>query len=218
MHALLDTSSADRITPGPSVGQADGATDSSVKGLAPQRLDELLLQSIADGDRSAMRVLFQRYNVRLYRFILRLVRNAALAEDIVSEVFLEVWRSAGRFKAKSQVSTWLFAIARHKAISALRHRSEAQLDDHMAAAVVDPLDSPETHSAQMDRCEIIQKCLKRLSPRHREIIDLVYYHEKSVKEVAEIVGVPRGTVQTRMFYARKRMAKLLAAAGIRGVC
>ena len=136
----------------------------------------------------------------------------------MSEVFFDVWRGAGRFQAKSQVATWLLAIARYKAISAMRHRSEAQLDEHMAEAIADPRDNPETHADQQDRCEIIQKCLKRLSPHHREIIDLVYYHEKSVKEVAQIVGVPEGTVKTRMFHARKHMSKLLAAAGIRGVC
>ena len=136
----------------------------------------------------------------------------------MSEVFFDVWRGAGRFKAESQVATWLLAIARYKAISALRRRSEAQLDEHMAEAIADPRDNPETHADRQDRCEIIQRCLTRLSPRHREIIDLVYYHEKSVKEVAQIVGVPEGTVKTRMFHARKHMSKLLAAAGIHGAC
>jgi RNA polymerase sigma-70 factor (ECF subfamily) len=218
MRTLSDSSSGDCIAQGSQVGQPSGAGASPATGLAPQRLDDLLLQSIAAGDKDAMRVLYQRYNVRIYRFILRLVGNAALAEDIMSEVFLEVWRGAGRFKAKSQVATWLLAIARYKAISALRHRPEPQLDDHMAATIADPRDNPEVQTGQMDRSEIIQKCLTRLSPRHREIIDLVYYHEKSVKEVAQIVGVPEGTVKTRMFYARKHMSKLLTAAGIHEAC
>jgi RNA polymerase sigma-70 factor (ECF subfamily) len=71
----------------------------------------------------------------------------------------------------------------------------------MAEAAVDPLDDPETQTDHKDRCEIVQKCLKRLSPRHREILDLVYYHEKSVREVAQIVRIPEGTVKTRMFPA-----------------
>src|ERR1700719_3308470 len=117
MLALSDSSSGDIIAPGFPVGQPTRAGASSATGLAPQRLDDLLLQSIAAGDKSAMRVLYQRHNVRIYRFILRLVGNTALAEDIVSEVFFEAWRGAGRFKAQSQVVTWLLAIARHKAIS-----------------------------------------------------------------------------------------------------
>jgi RNA polymerase sigma-70 factor, ECF subfamily len=217
MRTLTDSLDGliDHVAP---VGQPTGEGASAVKVTAPSRLDELLLQSIAAGDKCAMRVLFQRHNVRIYRFVLRLVGNASLAEDIVSEVFLVVWRGASRFKAESQVTTWLLAIARHKAISALRRRAEAQLDDHTAAAIVDPRDDPETRMDKQDRSEIIQKCLARLSPSHREIIDLVYYHGKLVKDVAQIVGVPEGTVKTRMFHARKHLSKMLMAAGIHGAC
>jgi RNA polymerase sigma-70 factor (ECF subfamily) len=200
------------------VAQTTGEGTLAAEVMAPSRLDELLLQSIAAGDSSAMRVLFQRHNVRIYRFVLRLVGNAALAEDIVNEVFLVVWRSAGRFKAESQVTTWLLAIARHKAISALRRRAEAQLDDHTAAAIVDPRDDPETKMDKQDRSETIRNCLARLSPSHREIIDLVYYHGKLIRDVALIVGVPEGTVKTRMFHARKQLSKMLTAAGIHGPC
>jgi RNA polymerase sigma-70 factor (ECF subfamily) len=181
-----------------------------------QRLDESLVDSIAAGDKFAMQVLFQRHNVRVYRFVLRLIGNASLAEEIVSEVFLNVWRRAGTFEAKCQVTTWLLAIARHKAISVLRRRSEAQLDDDLAATIADPGDDAETVLDREDRSKIIRRCLTQLSPSHREIIDLVYYHEKSVEEVAQIVGAPKSTVKTRMFYARSHMANLLAAAGIRG--
>jgi RNA polymerase sigma-70 factor (ECF subfamily) len=216
MRTLTDTSLHDLIAPVVSVGQPAGEGASAAQALAPNRLDELLLQSIAAGDKCAMRVLFQRHNLRIYRFVLRLVGNTALAEDIVSEVFLAVWRGAGRFKAESQVTTWLLAIARHKAISVLRRRAEAQLDDHTAAAIVDPRDDPETRMHKQDRSETIQKCLARLSPSHREIIDLIYYHGKLVRDVAQIVGVPEGTVKTRMFHARKQLSKMLTAAGING--
>ncbi|HWF93593.1 MAG TPA: sigma-70 family RNA polymerase sigma factor [Xanthobacteraceae bacterium] len=181
-----------------------------------QRLDETLLGSIAAGDRFALQVLFQRHNVRVFRFVLRLTGNAATAEEIVSEVFLDVWRHAGTFQAKCQATTWLLTIARHKAISALRRRSEVPLDDDLAAAVPDPGDDAETVLEMKDRGKLVRACLTRLSPLHREIIDLVYYHEKSVDEVAGIVGAPKSTVKTRMFYARSHLAKLLAAAGLDG--
>jgi RNA polymerase sigma-70 factor (ECF subfamily) len=179
-----------------------------------QRLDETLLESIAAGDRFAMQVLFQRHNVRIYRFVLRLIGNESVAEEIVSEVFLNVWRQAGTFEAKCQVTTWLLTIARHKAISVLRRRSEVHLDDDMAATIADPGDNAESVLDREDRSKVIRACLTRLSPSHREIIDLVYYHEKSVDDVARIVGAPKSTVKTRMFYARSHMAKLLIAAGI----
>src|SRR5258708_889319 len=189
---------------------------SGTEGAAParQRLDETLLESLAGGDRFAMQVFFQRHNVRVYRFLLRLIGNASVAEEIVSEVFLEVWRRAGTFEAKCQATTWLLAIARNKAMSALRRRSEAQLGDTGAATIADPSDDAETVLDREDRGKIIRACLTQLSPSHREIIDLVYYHEKSVAEVARIVGAPKSTVKTRMFYARSHMARLLAAAGL----
>jgi RNA polymerase sigma-70 factor (ECF subfamily) len=182
-----------------------------------QRLDKTLLESIAAGDKFAMQVLFQRHNVRVYRFVLRLLGNPALAEEIVGEVFLNVWRRAGSFDAKCQVTTWLLAIARHKALSVLRRRPETQLDEEMAASIADPGEDAEAVLDRKERSKIIRGCLTQLSPAHREIIDLVYYHEKSVDEVARIVDAPKSTVKTRMFYARSHMAKLLAAAGVRSL-
>jgi RNA polymerase sigma-70 factor (ECF subfamily) len=176
--------------------------------------DEKLIDLIADGDKRAMQVLYARHNVKVYRFILRLTGNTSLAEDLVSEVFLDVWRQAEGFEAKSQVSTWLLAIARYKALSALRRRTDEHLDDRMAATIEDTADTPETVVHTKDRNTIVQKCLTQLSPAHREVIDLVYYHEKSVDEVARIVGVPPATVKTRMFYARSKMADLLKQAGV----
>jgi RNA polymerase sigma-70 factor (ECF subfamily) len=176
--------------------------------------DETLVGLIADGDKRAMQVLYARHNVRVYRFVLRLTGNQSLAEDLVSEVFLDVWRQAEGFESKSQVSTWLLAIARYKALSALRRRTDEHLDDQMAASIEDTSDDPETVVNTKDRASIIQKCLTQLSPAHREVIDLVYYHEKSVDEVAQIVGVPAATVKTRMFYARNKMADLLKQSGV----
>ena len=176
--------------------------------------DEVLIGRIATGDRLAMQVLFARHHVRVYRFVLRLVRDESVAEDLISEVFLDVWRQAGRFEGRSQVSTWLLAIARFKALSALRRRPDEELDDETAEAIEDPSDDPEVALEKKDKSAAIRKCLEKLSAEHREIIDLVYYHEKSVEEVAQIVGIPENTVKTRMFYARKRLAELLKAAGI----
>jgi RNA polymerase sigma-70 factor (ECF subfamily) len=175
--------------------------------------DETLIRAIAAGDRRAMQALYARYSVRIYRFVLRLTNDRSLAEDIASEVFIDVWRGAEGFKVKSQVSTWMLAIARHKALSALRRRSDERLDEN-ATAIADPADDAETTVDKRDRSALVQHCLSQLSALHREVLDLVYYHEKSVDEVAEIVGAPANTVRTRMFYARKRMQTLLEAAGV----
>src|SRR5436305_12109724 len=185
-----------------------------LRGPAQETSDGALIGLIADGDKRAMQVLYARHNVRVYRFILRLTGNTSLAEDLVSEVFLDVWRQAEAFESKSRVSTWLLAIARYKALSALRRRSDEHLDDRIAATIEDTSEDAETVVYNKDRNTIVQKCLTRLSPAHREVIDLVYYHEKSVDEVSRIVGVPAATVKTRMFYARNKMAELLKQSGV----
>jgi RNA polymerase sigma-70 factor, ECF subfamily len=176
--------------------------------------DEVLIARIAGGDRLAMQVLFARHHVRVYRFILRLVRNEATAEDLISEVFLDVWRNAAKFEARSAASTWLLGIARFKALSALRRRSEEELDEEMAEQIEDQADDPEAALAKKDKGALLRQCLTALSAEHREVIDLVYYHEQSVEEVAKIVGIPEATVKTRMFYARKKLSELLKEQGV----
>lgn len=172
-------------------------------------LDEALIARVAEGDRRALQRLFVRHQRRVYRFVLRLVSNSATAEDIVSEVFIDLWRQAANFDRRAQFSTWMLAIARNKAITAMRRRIDQPLED--AEAVADPAITAEEVSDAGRRSTALRACLGQLSPAHREIVDLVYYDEKSVDEVSAIIGVPAATVKTRMFYARKRLAALLRA-------
>jgi len=180
--------------------------------------DEVLISRIAAGDRLAMQVLYARHHVRVYRFVLRLVRNEATAEDLISEVFLDIWRQAGKFEGRSAASTWMLSIARFKALSTLRRRPEDELDDETAERIEDHADDPETTLAKKEKGSLLLQCLTKLSADHREIIDLVYYHEKSVEEVAEIVGIPEATVKTRMFYARKKLSEFLKEQGLDRGC
>jgi RNA polymerase sigma-70 factor (ECF subfamily) len=183
---------------------------------APDTSDEVLIGKIAAGNRLAMQALFARHNVRIYRFVLRMVGDNGLAEDLTSEVFLSVWQQAHRFEARSAVTTWLLAIARYKALAELRRRPQAASSERESSDISDPADTPDVAFEIKHRGEILRKCLARLSREHREVIDLVYYHEKSVQEVAEIIGIGGNTVKTRMFYARKQLSKLLEAEGVVG--
>ncbi|WP_298240260.1 sigma-70 family RNA polymerase sigma factor [uncultured Bradyrhizobium sp.] len=176
--------------------------------------DDMLLESIAEGNRTSMHILYCRHNVRVYRFILRIVRDATAAEDLVSQVFLDVWRTAGQFQGRSQVSTWLLSIARFKALTAMRQRRFEDIDQEDVRQIPDGADTPETSLDRSDTSAILRACVQKLSPAHREIINLVYYHEKSVEEVGQIIGIPQSTVKTRMFYARKQLAELLKGAGV----
>src|SRR5467141_957241 len=135
--------------------------------------DEVLIGRIANGDRLAMQVLYARHHVRVFRFVVRLVRDEGTAEDLISEVFLDVWRQANRFEGRSAVSTWVMAIARFKALSAMRRRPDQELNEETAEAIEDTADDPEVVVQKKDKSESIRKCLTALSPEHREIIDLV---------------------------------------------
>ncbi|KAA0078125.1 sigma-70 family RNA polymerase sigma factor [Tardiphaga sp. P9-11] len=176
--------------------------------------DEMLLENIAGGDRSAMHTLYARHNVRVYRFVLRMLRDTSAAEDLVSQVFLDVWRTASQFEGRSQVSTWLLSIARFKALTALRQRKYEDIDQDDVMEIADQADTPEASLDRSRTSAILRACVAKLSPAHREIVNLVYYHEKSVEEVASMIGIPASTVKTRMFYARKQLADLLKTAGI----
>ena len=186
---------------------AHAARDSSADAVP----DEALIRRIAAGDQLAMRTLFARHRIPLYRWLLRIVRDETTAEDLLSDVFLDVWRQAASFEGRASVSTWLLAIARYKALSARRSRVNVELDERIAATIADPADNPEAALQTKNRSEVLRDSLASLSPELGEVIDLVYYHGKSVKEAAEIVGVGEATVKTRMFYARRKLASLVAA-------
>jgi RNA polymerase sigma-70 factor (ECF subfamily) len=176
--------------------------------------DEMLLENIASGDRTAMHTLYARHNVRVYRFVLRMLRDTSATEDLVSQVFLDVWRTASQFEGRSQVSTWLLSIARFKALTALRQRRHEDIDQEDVLEIADQADTPEASLDRSNTSAILRACVAKLSPAHREIINLVYYHEKSVEEAGAIIGIPQSTVKTRMFYARKQLADLLKGAGV----
>ena len=175
--------------------------------------DEMLLRGIAEGDKAAMHIIFARHRLRVFRFIKSIVRNPAIADDLVSQVFLDVWRSANTFENRARVSTWLLSIARFKAFGALRAKTHEAIDQDDLVGVADDADTPEVALDRKQTNAILRACIDRLSPAQREIIDLVYYHERSVVEASEIVGAPCATVKSRMFYARKHLAKMLANAG-----
>ncbi len=157
-----------------------------------------------------MQTLYGRHHVRIFRFLVRLVSDAGRAEDLVSEVFLCVWRQAGTFENRSRASTWMLSIARFKALTARSRRRDGQLDETATAILADAADTPEQAVLHSDRNAQLRSCIAQMSREHREVIDLVYYHDKSVEEVALIIQLPKNTVKTRMFYARKRLARILS--------
>ena len=180
---------------------------------AAQQTDRELVERVAGGDRAAVRLLFMRHHARVYRFAARQTGSEMMADDIANEVFLELWRQAPAFQGRSEVSTWLLGIARFKALSALRKKKEVWIDDDAAAAVPDTADTPEVAVMKDDKATALRGMVNALPEEHRTVIDLAYYHAKSVAEIAEILSIPVATVKTRMFYARKKLGEALQAAG-----
>jgi len=175
--------------------------------------DAVLMRRVAAADRTAMHTLFSRHHVAVYRFVLQRLRHKALAEDVTSEVFLEVWRHAGQFEGRSNVLTWILAIARRKTFGARSNPRSVKLDGGMANEE-DRADDPDAPLQARDRSMVLRRSITRLSAEHREMIDLVYYQEQSMESVATILGIPRDTAQTRMLYARKQLADELNKSGV----
>lgn len=102
-----------------------------------------------------MQVLYARHHVRVFRFVIRIVRDESTAEDLISDVFLDVWRQAGRFQGRSSVSTWMLAMARFKALSALRRRPDEEFDEDNTAGIEDGSDDPHTSLEKKDKSALI---------------------------------------------------------------
>ncbi|MFP1630649.1 sigma-70 family RNA polymerase sigma factor [Zhengella sp. ZM62] len=176
--------------------------------------DEDLVRQIAKGERRALEALYARHHRRVFHFIRRFEDNTAMAEDLANDVFLDVWTLADRFEFRSRVTSWLLGIARYKALNARRARKKTVDPDEALGGLADGADTPEITAQKVSKAEALRNCIAALPEEHRIVIDLVYYHETSVRDVAEILQVPENTVKTRMFNARRKLSALMQAAGL----
>ena len=177
--------------------------------------DTLLLTRIAEGDKGAFKELYINYQPRLIKFCSRILKNdVALAADIADEALIAIWDSAGSFSGKSQPSTWIHSIARFRLIAYLRKSKEVLLqDDSAALALVDESASPEDEILSSETNDELLQSISKLSDKHRQVIELVYFKELSVKEVAKVLNISENTVKTRMFYARNKLKSILSSNG-----
>jgi RNA polymerase sigma-70 factor, ECF subfamily len=174
------------------------------------------IRQIAKGNREAFEKLFRAYSVRLFRYLITMVRDKDTAEELTNDVLLAAWKGAAEFRGQSKPSTWLFGIARHKALNELRRTNSAVVDLEEAGEIAESGEGPE----ELLEREALQRCvvtaLRELTPSHREVIELAFYQELSYQEIAEIMQCSVNTVKTRMFYAKKRLREHLEKAGIAG--
>jgi RNA polymerase sigma factor (sigma-70 family) len=172
--------------------------------------DEALLRRIGRGEVDALTVLYRRHGAGLFAFLVRLARDRMLAEEILQDTLLAVWRGAAGFAGRSQVRTWLYGIARRQAHNRLRaaRPAEAGLDQVPERAAVEP--GPEELAlAGLSRDRVLA-AVDRLSLAHREVVVLMAVAELTQAEIAAVVGVPVGTIKSRLHHARAALARTLA--------
>jgi RNA polymerase sigma-70 factor, ECF subfamily len=185
------------------------------EGESADSTDLALVQRIGQGDRRAFEQLFTHYGERVFRYAYRLISDAAKAEEVTNDVMLEVWKSAGKFEGRSKVSTWLLGITRHVALNAVRRKKFDTVDVNDAPEIAAPASHAAGHEQDHNKLKSgLRAALARLSPEHRDVVELTFFHDCSYQEIAEIVGCPANTVKTRMFHAKKQLKGLLLEAGL----
>lgn len=171
--------------------------------------DMRLIARIRAKDMAAFETLYRSYHVRLSRFLLRLVNRPTLVEEVLNDTLMVVWEKAESFNGASKLSTWIFAIAYRKAMKALRKQDDPVDDDTIEERVsLDP--SPEDDVSHNRRRALLLEAMTALSPEHRAVINLTYFHEMGYREIAGIMDCPVDTVKTRMFHARRRLKRRMA--------
>ncbi len=173
--------------------------------------DQSLLARVASGDQPAFESLFLRYQKRLLRFLLGMVRSEEIAQELLCEMMVDVWRNAHTFQGRSRVSTWIFGIASNKAKTALRRRQPVEADPEVLERLIDPTPGSADAMVQRELAEQVQAAIELLPPEHRQVVELTFMHGFSYREIAEIVGCPVNTVKTRMFHAKRRLREALSA-------
>lgn len=184
-------------------------TDSDLVLRSAAISDENLVRQIAAGDGHALEALYARYSAPLYRYVLRLVHETTVAEDLLQEVFVAVWRGASRFKGRAQVRTWIFRIAHNQAVNWLRRQRPA-LRLNAVEGLPSKGDPVVDRTMARWRADQVRQALPRLSAKHRAVLELTFYHGFSQAEIAQIVGCPVGTVKSRMSYARRYLRQALS--------
>jgi RNA polymerase sigma factor (sigma-70 family) len=171
--------------------------------------DEALVALVARGEDDALAALYDRFGRTAYGLALRVVRDTALAEDVVQEAFLSLWRSAGRFvPERSRAGTWLLTLVHRRAVDLVRREERRRSEPIEAAPEAADDAAAEAPWLRLER-ERVQSALARLPDAQREAIELAYYGGFTQSELADRLGQPLGTIKSRMFAGLARLGELL---------
>ncbi len=198
------------------LGEPDGGTVRHTLGevVFSEGSDADALRAIAAGDRRAFEAFYARHRQPLWSFIRQFVADAQIAEEVLQDTLVALWRSAGSFRGEAQVTTWLFAIARRQAYTHLRRRRPVPVDATEGDPVADPEPAPDRVIAARDELHRVSGWLAELSSELRETLLLALAGDLSYPEIAEVLGVPVGTVKSRVANARRQLAARIAGEGV----
>ena len=171
--------------------------------------DMRLISAICDRDLHAFEELYRYYHPRLTRFLTSLVHRPHNVEEILNDTMMAIWEKPESFRGESKLSTWIFAIAYRKAMKSFRRRDEP-VEDREAASRIAPDEAPNRQAGRHQVEVLLLRAMAQLSPDHRAVVDLTYFHEMGYREIAEILGCPVNTVKTRMFHARRHLRTILS--------
>jgi RNA polymerase sigma-70 factor (ECF subfamily) len=177
--------------------------------------DAALLRQVAGGDRDALGALYRRHAHVVLAQIRLAVGEPGLSEEILQDTMLAVWRGAGSFRGVSQVRSWIIAIALRQARDRLRRRRVAVVADESVLsgqAAVDP--GPEEQVLERAELAVVAEAIRSLRPGHREVLGLVFGADLTLADAAEVLGVPVGTVKSRLAAARTALARALGGKGV----
>jgi RNA polymerase sigma-70 factor, ECF subfamily len=171
--------------------------------------DDALLGLVARGDEEALAALYDRYSGVAYAIALRVVRDSGLAQDAVQDAFLAAWRTAAGFDpARGTASTWLLTLVHRRAVDIVR-REQRRRTEPLGEGAADAGSAVDEDAVIRDRRRIVQEALARLPPDQRQALELAYYGGLTQSELADRLGLPLGTVKSRMFAALARLRDLL---------
>jgi len=170
-----------------------------------------LMSAVATGDEPAFARLYRTYEKRVFQYVRSLVGDSVLAEEIVGDTMIAVWRSASSYSGSSRLSTWIFGIARHKALDAMRRtkRQGREVDLDGAMELPAPGDNPLECTQRQEMCELTQRAMASLSAEHREVLRLTFYEELPYEDISRLLSIPVNTVKTRVFYAKQQLKRQL---------
>ena len=192
------------VTLSPAVGRQDSEA-------AREPSDEQVLEAVGRGDDDALGVLYDRFGRLAFRLAFRILRDRALAEDAVQEAFLAVWRSADAYKReRAKPSTWILTVVHRRAVDIVR-REQSRRGEPLELAPEPSVGPVDEDAVLRDRRAAVQAALSELPGDQRQALELAYYGGLTQSELAERLGVPLGTVKSRMFAGLGRLRELLAA-------